>query len=151
MRALHRFCRLSPADLWFLFTAVLLLAVIRLAQWLLPFHTLQGVTGRITRMPPVSYQVDQAVLDRVAWAVTVASRRLPKVGCFAQAVAAQTLLCRTGQPAQLRIGLIKNEDGQLQGHAWVVCGGRFVIGGGADLCRYVTIPQPEGGGCEWDR
>jgi len=146
MKALHKFCRLSRADRWLLIKAMLLLAGIRLALWIVPFQTLWRMIGHITGTDPESHQANEAVLNRVAWAVTVASCRLPKLSCLTQALTAQILLCQSGQPAQLRIGLVKSQDGQLQGHAWVICEGRVVIGGVADLSRYLPMPLPEGGG-----
>ena len=111
----------------------------RLGLWLLPFKTLRQLLARKTQAS------NQAPIDRVAWAVTVAGRYVPAATCLTQALATQVLLSQHGYEACLRIGVVRGEDGQLQAHAWVESDGVVVIGGPESaLERYVTLSALDG-------
>jgi len=68
---------------------------------------------------------------RAAWAAHAVGRRfLPERPCLTQAFVLQYLLLRRGDDAaELHIGVTKDEDGELQAHAWVERHGRVLIGG----------------------
>jgi hypothetical protein len=53
------------------------------------------------------------------------------------------LLARIGQPAALRIGVARSEEGRFQAHAWVESQGRIVVGKLPDLRRYAVLPPLE--------
>jgi hypothetical protein len=55
------------------------------------------------------------------------------------------LLVQHGEPAVLRIGVIKNEAGNLKAHAWVESRGRIMIGDSRDLFRYTPLPPVQWG------
>jgi len=78
-------------------------------------------------------------LDKIVWAVTVDSHYIPEVKCLDQALAAHVLLSQQSYPTQLYIGVAKDKDGQLIGHALVESQGRTVIGGLEKLNRYYTV------------
>jgi hypothetical protein len=120
-----------------------LLIAIRLGLWLLPFRTLQRLLTRMTQGAYKHQAADQASIDSVVWAVTVASRYVPEATCLTQALAAQVLLARRGYPARLRIGVARSETGQFQAHAWVENGGRIVIGGTANPSYFTPLPPLE--------
>jgi hypothetical protein len=123
---------------------VIVLGMIRLGMWLLPFQTLcrmvakrQGPTGDLRKS-------DQDSIKRVARAVMIASRYVPSSTCLTQALAAMVLLGKIGQPASLRIGVSKGEEGNLRAHAWVESRGSIVIGDLKDLSRFDVLPPIEG-------
>jgi hypothetical protein len=65
---------------------------------------------------------------RVAWLVTLAARIGPlRTTCLTQGLALLWLLERHGLPASLQIGVARDQ-GQLGAHAWVVHGGRTLLG-----------------------
>ena len=144
MKKLHKFLRLPSADRRLLVKSILLLGAVRLGLRLLPFQTSRRLLARM--VPPTSelQKVDQAPIDQVIWAVTVASRFVPAATCLAQAMATEVLLSHCGHPASLRIGVARSEEGQFQAHAWVECQGRTVIGGSEDHTRYTLLPSLEG-------
>ena len=81
--------------------------------------------------------------ERIAWAIRVVSRYLPgTMNCLVQALAAQTMLARWGYASHLRIGVAKDEGGQLKAHAWVECEGKIVIGG-VGMSQYTALPYLE--------
>jgi hypothetical protein len=75
---------------------------------------------------------------RIAWAVDVAARSLRTAGpCLPSALAAHAILRRQGAPARLVLGVAKAGDANIDGHAWVECGGRTVLGG--DVSEFVPL------------
>lgn len=138
MQRMHKFLRLPSPDRRLLVQSAFLLGAIRLGLWLLPLGTLRRFLARMT---PGTHQ---APMDSVTWAVAVASRYVPLVTCFNQALATQVLLRRCGHPARLRIGVARSERGPLQAHAWVESEGRIVFGGPENLSRYTPLPPLEG-------
>ncbi len=138
MQRMYKFLCLPSTDRHLLIQAVFLLGAVRLGLWLLSFQTLRR---RLTRITQATKQVP---IDRVVWAVTVASRYVPLTTCLTRALAAQVLLGRCGHPASLRIGVTRSEAGQLQAHAWVESQeGQIVFGGLEDLSRYSLMPPLE--------
>ena len=80
-------------------------------------------------------------IDRMAWAMGVASRFVPRATCLAQGLAAQLLLSRQGYRARLYIGVAKDENERLEAHAWLEAQGRIVVGGkSVDLSRFAPLP-----------
>ena len=144
---MSRFLRLAAAERRLLIEAVLLLGAIGPGLRLLPFETVRRLLARVARTPAAARKVDLTSAERVAWAVAVASRYVPRAGsgaCLTQALAAQTMLARRRHPALLRIGVIKDEERRLQAHAWVESEGEVVIGGSADLECFTPLPALEG-------
>jgi hypothetical protein len=145
MAQLHKFSRL-PAPYRHLFIqALVLLAIVRLALWLLPFRTLQRLAAGMVRANPTGQTGDQPFLPPVAWAVTVASRYVPAATCLTQALATQALLARRGHSTSLRLGVARSEAGEFQAHAWVEWRGTIVIGGIEALSRFTPLPPLDGG------
>ena len=147
MHSLSRFVRLSAPEQRLLVEAMFLLAAIGPGLWLLPFETVRRLLARVARTPAGLREVDLPSTQSVVWAVTVASRYVPRAGsgaCLTQALAAQTMLARRGHQALLRIGLTKDEERRLQAHAWVESEGEVVIGGSADLECFTPLPALEG-------
>jgi hypothetical protein len=69
-------------------------------------------------------------VDRIAWAVKAAGRRLPGTTCLAEALVAHSMLQSHGHASELRLGV--RERGAvaspLDAHAWVESNGVVVIG-----------------------
>lgn len=141
MERLHKFLRLSSTDRALLLKALLLVGTVRVGLWLLPFRIWRRLLARLTRVSSGFQEGGQVPVDRVAWAVTGASRYVPAATCLTQALATKVLLCRNGHPASLHIGVARNEGVGVQAHAWVESAGKVVIGGsGAQLGRYTPLP-----------
>jgi Transglutaminase-like superfamily len=132
MKLLRNFLQLPVADKWLLVKTALLLEAIKLTMRLLPFRVLRSLAARAAGVVSTSklQRANYVSVDRVAWAVEVASRHTPGVkSCLNQALAAQVLLGRHGHPALVHIGVARGERGRFQAHAWVESGGKVVIGG----------------------
>ena len=144
MKRLCKFLNLKPSDRQVLVSTVFLLEAIRLGLWLLPFQTLRRFLASIVQQTAELHETTQVSINKVVWAVTVASRYIPGVKCLARALATQVLLTQRGYVSDLRIGVAKDGQGQVEAHAWVESQGRIVIGGLADLSRYTPLPPLEG-------
>ena len=143
MTRLDKFLRLSSGDRWLLVMAAVLLAAIRIGLAVLPYRRLHGLVDRLARVSPPHTLAPPALPDRIAWAVTRASRAVPGATCLTQALAARVLLERGGHPARVRVGIGRAEGAPLVAHAWVESEGRIVLGG-TDLARYTPLSALEG-------
>lgn len=140
MKRLNKFLNLTASDRLLLIKAAIILAVIRVGLKLLPFHQLRGLLAKISQLK--LQRTDEADVNKVAWAVTVASPYLRAV-CLPQALATQVLLARRGYPTQLRIGFTRSKGGEMSAHAWVESQGQVVIGGAGNMARYIPVPLLE--------
>jgi hypothetical protein len=129
-------------DRWLLVSALFLVSATRLGLWVLPVRGVGRVLGWVvSRKPEVTR--DPSLADRVAGAVTRASRVVPGATCLTQALAAQVLLERHGRPTRLHIGVFRDGRQAVRGHAWVESEGKVVLGG-RDLSTYVPLASLEG-------
>lgn len=139
MKQLGKFLSLTGEKRYFLISALLYLVIIKIELWVFPFRRLfrrleqAAVRGdcvvRSNSMPP----------EEIAWAIRSASRYVPGArNCLVQAFATQAMLTRYGFPAHLRIGVAKDQAGQLKAHAWVECKGKIIIGG-VDVSKYTPL------------
>ncbi len=143
MKRLRKFLHLATRDRQLLFNAVFIIGIVRLGLWLLPFQIWRHLIAETRQTTHKRQNTDQSV-DKVVWAVAVASRYMPgEVKCLARALATQVLLAQRGYRAQLHIGVAKSKEGHLEAHAWVESQGRVVVGGLKDLGRYTPLPTLE--------
>ena len=71
-------------------------------------------------------EMSQAAAERLGWLVNIAARHGPySATCLRQSLALWWLLRRRGLPAELRIGVGK-EDARMRAHAWVELAGRVI-------------------------
>ena len=76
----------------------------------------------------------------MAWTVALASHYFPRArDCLTEGIATHILLSRRGYPAQLRIGVAKEETKGLKAHAWVESEGTVFIGD-TELDKYTELP-----------
>ena len=134
---LHKFLHLPAADRSLLVHAVLLIGAARVALWALPFNTARRLFARRARQSAAPFPTT----ERIGWAISVAKGFVPKGNCLPQALAAESLLTRSGYPVELRIGVAKTDEGRLEAHAWVESGGRLVVGDLTQgLATYTPLP-----------
>src|SRR6185369_4015190 len=135
-RPVQQFLRLSPNDRSLLTRSVVLLAGARLALWVLPFNVARSL---LTPAPARRSPTPSATTERIGWAVSVAKQFVPKGDCLPQALAAESLLLRFGHSVEFRIGVVKTGQDRLEAHAWVMSGGRLVVG---DLTQGLSTYSP---------
>ncbi len=135
----HKLRALPAADRRLVARTGLLLILVRIGLWVLPFRALRRLLGGIRPSGHESTPLDPDFPGRLAWAVAVLSRRLPGMTCLVQCLVADALLRRAGRRPELRIGVrAPAERGPLSlaAHAWVECDGRIVAGDVGDLPEY---------------
>ena len=143
MRQILKFVRLPSIEQWLLVKSAFLLVVVRLGLFLFSFKTLLDFINTVKPKNRDRSNADNMAPDRIAWAVTAASRYIPFTRCLSKAMVAQILFARLGYPAKLRIGVLKSDKGQLEAHAWVESQGRIVIGNLEDISRFSMLSSLE--------
>ena len=140
-RTIGRLIQISWSSRLLLLEAALWLGLARLALLIVPFRRLAPILGRKMAESPLEDSSDPEVLERVAWAVRVASRYTPwQTKCLAQAVAGKAMLRRRGLASTLYLGLARSGDAGLEAHAWLRCGRRILTG--EDLMdRYTAVAR----------
>ena len=145
MARLSKFLRLRSADRGLLLKTMLLVWIVRLGLWLLPFHVVRQLLAKLAVRPSSSQNGGLDLVDRDIWAVTVACRYVPLATCLTQALVTKVLLSRHGHHATVRIGVARSDGGKLQAHAWVENNGRVVIGGSeVSLKHYIPLAASNG-------
>jgi transglutaminase superfamily protein len=149
MRLLRKFLMLPADERRLLVRAVVLLALVRAGLGRLPFAMLRRlVTGGRLETGQAS-DGDRALADQVVWAVTAASRRMPRLTtCLSRALTVHAMLARGGYPSRLQIGVVRGSQGELEGHAWVESDGRILIGGTEAEVRHFTALAGFGAGTD---
>ena len=138
MRLLSRFRELSRTERVLFFQALLLVPLVRIGLWVLPFRVLQRWVERFRQNR--SSTLNRRQIRQVAWAVEAASRRIPRATCLTRGLATQILLGRLGQCAELKLGVARKANGELEAHAWVEAQGRIITGDAVEgFHRYVPL------------
>jgi hypothetical protein len=143
MERLANFLRVSNSERWMLIKVTCLLGATWVALRIFPFQRVYRWMASASQ--PGNKRGDKNILDvgQVCIAVNKAGRYfLGADSCFPQALAGEMLLKRNGYQANLRIGVIKHDDGSLRAHAWVESNGVVVIGGPiSHVERYTPLPE----------
>ncbi len=118
-----RFRSLSGSEKALLMRAVCALAIARLTLLVTSFQRLSANAAAETSI------ADGETLGKVGAAVLMAANNVPwRSDCLPQALAASRLLRAMGYDSTIRIGVEKEEDGSIGGHAWLTCGEHIVVG-----------------------
>jgi hypothetical protein len=146
MKHLRKFMRLPAAERRLLVKAIMLLCAVRVGLALLPFRTSRRLLATLALLPVGLRGVeDRCSADKVVRSVEVAGRLMPRAStCLTQALTAQVLLLRRGNPALVHIGTVKGGRGELKAHAWLESGGEVVMGGG-ELEQFTPLVVLNGG------
>lgn len=126
MRRLRKFFTLTYPEKKLLARSLLVILVIRIGLWILPFNLLDRWSTGTT---PIREKTnDWTAIKRVARSVKSCSRFIPYATCLTQALATRLLLRMDGQPCDLKIGVEKDRDEKFGAHAWIEVDGQIVIG-----------------------
>ena len=134
-RKLRTYACLSPRERRLAIGAIFLVALVRLALWVLPFRTLQRYCEGLSRRQPAA----TAETREIVWALRLASRYVPCSTCLVQSLAAQILLARHGLESQVHIGVARDEERGFRAHAWVKSQGRVIVGDLEELGQFAPM------------
>jgi hypothetical protein len=130
---------LPRADRRSLLIAAVLLAPTRVALRLGRVASVKRAVGRAAGM--IVRRPSADAVRRIPWAVTTAGRHVPGGRhCLAKAIVAKALLDAEGVPVRLRVGVRRDEDGVLRGHAWLDGEHGLVMDAGEDPVSFVPLP-----------
>jgi len=130
LRRVRTLAALPNAERCLLLRAFTLLWLCRVALWLLPFRRVARWAERSRVRVGTGTEV-----DRIACAVSVAARFVPRATCLVRALAGARLFAEWGQRVRVVIGARKRAD-DLEAHAWLESGGQVVLGDVRDLYSY---------------
>lgn len=105
-----------------------LLVIIRLSLWVLPFSILKNLFLKKTEISVKNQPIDLKIVNIVVKAVTKCGGMIPFASCLTRAITAQILLKKLHQSSELKIGIKKSEPNKLEAHAWIEIDGRIIIG-----------------------
>lgn len=137
---LSKFAGLRHGDQALLVRTLLLVALIRLSLWILPFQFVRRSVARRARPRRRTGAGPVSPIEKVVAAIELTARYVPAATCLTQALAAEILLTRRGYAPELRIGVLRKE-GKFKAHAWVECAGKVVIGEVQDLAEFAALPR----------
>ena len=150
MRSLQKFLGLTPTQRrLFVRTALLVGRILiethlfsrkfyseKLSQRLLKYRT--SFDSYDKPSTSVDKALHQYMVD-VLWFVGVTARRNKRVNCLIQGYAAFTLLKRKQIASYLQIGVARPANGKMKAHAWLLVGGRVVLGDEVELREFTPI------------
>lgn len=143
-RTLRKFLDLPKKERQIFLKVFVLLILVRLGLWLLPYKTLQRSLERFfpPHIPSDPQESVSSPLETIPFAVRATSAYVPSATCLTQALTLQTLLGREGIVSKLEIGVTRDDEAGFAAHAWLEAGGRVVIGG-ERLDRFTRLEQRE--------
>jgi hypothetical protein len=139
MKRIRKFLQLSRPDKVLLIRTIFVLAVVTLGLRIFPWLKLQSLLLKLANRLSQFVPSRPLSAQRIAWAVQVAGRHVPNVTCLQRALAAQLLLAWGASPGTFQIGVARDEDGNLEAHAWVTSEDGIIIGGVHDQDRFVLL------------
>src|SRR2546426_10658686 len=105
LRTLRRFLALAPAERWLVLEAVVVLALVTVALRVWSFATARRFARWVAGSRRSTAQLS---VERLAWALAAAGRRLPRGrDCLVEGAAGQVVVRPRGRPAGLRIGVAR--------------------------------------------
>lgn len=128
------FFKLSNLEKIILIKALMLLWIVRIMLWVLPFQTLQNIIKKFTSTE--EKKVHSVHVGKLIWTVNVMSTYTPHATCLTRALAAQILLARYNYSSNIKIGVSKNE-GEFEAHAWLESDDKIILG--ESEIEYTTI------------
>jgi len=117
-----------------------LLGASRLAILILPFRWIAPFLGRhMASSDENDKHGEKQTVISVARAILTMSRHLPwESKCLVQAISGKMMLGRRQIPSTLYLGVAKEENGDLNAHAWLRAGDIILLGGGG-LDRFTVV------------
>jgi hypothetical protein len=119
MKRIASFLALPAGEQLLLLEALATLVAVRIALRFLTIDQLRALARR--------RKAGTKPIERIAWAVRVASRAMPGTTCLGAALALQRLLSAHGHSSELHIGVARKAEA-FAAHAWLTCQGQILVG-----------------------
>lgn len=137
--SLAKFLRLPKEEKDLLIEAVLILWVIRLGLWSLPFSMLVRIIDKVVCTSLAKEKSSDIKPEKLAWFIEIGSRYAPRATCLVKALAGRVLLSRGGYSSSLCIGVARGEGNSLEAHAWLKHQGSIILG--KSDRKYAQLPD----------
>jgi hypothetical protein len=142
MRLLTKYAALPRDRRSLLWRVLPLVFLLRVAVTVLPIRMVLRAVNRYAAPRDSGYGTGMRP-DDIAWAVNVVGGRMLRHNpCLPQSLAGLLLFRRSGHPASLHIGVVKEAPGALKAHAWLESEGQVVVGATHEHGRYAPFPHP---------
>jgi len=140
MRTVTKFFKKPLSDKALYLETTFWLGVSRLAILILPFRWIAPFLGRhMASSDENDENGERQTVISVARAILTMSRHLPwESKCLVQAISGKMMLGRRQIPSTLYLGVAKEENGDLNAHAWLRAGDIILLGGGG-LDRFTVV------------
>ena len=139
MHKLVNFLNMSTSDRLLLIAAFILLNLIRLGLFLFPFSLLLKIVEAMSNFFSKA-RTKQVEIKQIIHAVHTSNYYVfGNSKCLAKALTTQTLMKIYGYSSKLIIGVAKENEIDLQAHAWVEYHGKVVIGGLRNLDTFTPL------------
>ncbi|MBW4652682.1 MAG: lasso peptide biosynthesis B2 protein [Kaiparowitsia implicata GSE-PSE-MK54-09C] len=140
MRRLRKFLHLSSSDRTLLIEALIVILVLKLGLWLLPFRVLHTYSLKLSQVLMQPHGLEGHRIQSIVQSIEIVTWHIPgKAKCLARAMAVQFMLRRRNHQTSLHIGVTKRTDSVLEAHAWLEYDGVIVIGGVPDFNRFKPL------------
>lgn len=138
---LRKFLQLNWSDRQVLFSAFVLVILIKLGLKFLSFPQLLRILDRLSQPSRRRRSPAALTIDRITWLVTISANLVPgHTKCLVRALTAQVFLKRHQHPCELRIGVTRpDSNGNLEAHAWIESQGQIILGDLPDLAKYSPL------------
>jgi len=133
-RKLRTCSRLGGDDLRLVGACLAAAWLVRLGLWILPVRIMLRTAAR---GPRHGFR-DKTSAPRIAWAVRVACRYVPRATCLVRALAGQVVMAWHGHAGIVTIGVALRE-GRFGAHAWLESQGQVLLGDSQELQQYQPI------------
>lgn len=124
--------------------SIFVVMVVRIGLWTTKY---QKIRARLVRPCSNDPQSDRnATVVRIVHAVETTARFIPDASCLTQSISAQALLSWKGIPTTISMGVLKDEEGVLRAHAWLLWNGKIVLQGDEEtikgFSKVLDLPTP---------
>ncbi|HEY9621776.1 MAG TPA: lasso peptide biosynthesis B2 protein [Crinalium sp.] len=145
MKRLFKSLYAKVSNRYLLLKTLVLLNVIRLGLWLLPFQRLLKLIAYSEQHLSIRPNRQRPSIGKLVWLINTATHHSPGgAKCLARALVAKILFTQFGYSPNFKIGVAKGQENRLEAHAWIEYQGRVVIGHLSDLSRFIPLPSLEG-------
>jgi hypothetical protein len=131
---MRKFWHLSSAERGLLLRAGILLAIYRIALWVVPWNRMA-----VSRPSPGESRADRPSVQSLESAVRTARRLVPFATCLTQALALHHLLARAGYESSIHIGVAKSVGRGFEAHAWVEHAGVTLLSSPSEVAHYSRL------------
>ena len=125
MMIIHKFLNLNNSEKIIIFKALVLLGIVRILLWILPFSIMKRFINRFDIIS--DRNTSKFSKEKLIWAIQTMSIYIPKTNCLTLALGAKILLYMYNYSSNIQIG-VSRTDFKLEAHAWLESDNVIILG-----------------------